>query len=200
MAIPLPAAVRITRAPMRLVVPGQNVLRSPYTGDRQVFSPGPGYYTGRHVISDIGETINGVYHAPRRLMESFLNRLHGVSGVMELPVCRPAEGPLAAGTALSVTSASIVSGVVVVVAANASAGGLLRGDLVSIGNRLYELAADMTATGMSLIPAVIPAASAEIRWEDVKVRASLTEQSAGDIGAHNPDFSGPWTLEWVEAF
>lgn len=180
---------------MRLVMPNQTVLSSYYTAEEMVLSPAPGRFVGSHSISDIGAGGED----PRPQMESFLAKLQGRMNLMSLPVHRDPRGSLDAGDALSVSAAEIVGGVLSATVAGAEEGGLLDGDIVSIGNRCYILVADMTATRLSLLPAVVPVVGTAIVWEDARVVARLTEQSAEQVASHRPDYSGPWELEWTEA-
>ena len=133
--IPFPAGVMITRSDLEMVHPGQVVLRSIYGAGSQVLGRGPGHWRGRLEIAETDRCSDD----QRRAVEAFLSRLRGALNTFEAPIERASSGSLEAGTKLTVSTAMLSSGVVTVTGA---AEGLLTGDYVSIGDRLYQLTSD----------------------------------------------------------
>ncbi len=98
------------------------------------------------------------------------------------------------------SAATNASGVVKVIVTGATSG-LVAGDYVSIGGRLYQLtkglASDQDGPYFEVEPPVTPARNADILWEDVTCLARLTGERRRPA-SWTPDFGGPWTLEWEE--
>ena len=193
--IPFPADVMITRSDLEMVHPGQVVLRSIYGAGSQVLGRGPGHWRGR---LEIGET-DRASDDQRRAVEAFLSRLRGALNTFEAPIARPSSGSLEAGTKLTATAATLVSGVLTV-AVTGAATGLAAGDYVRIGDRLYQLTSDHQGSQFTVEPPAVPAAPAAgqaVVWENVTCLARMAgEDGAG--GGWTPDFGGPWVLDWIE--
>ena len=94
------------------------------------------------------------------------------------------------------SAAANTSGVVEVTVTGA-ASGLVAGDYVSIGNRLFQLTSDLDGFKFKVEPPVAPS-SGTILWEDVTCLARLKGERRRP-SSWTPDFGGPWTLEWEEA-
>ena len=132
-------------------------------------------------------------------METFLSRLRGALNTFEVPIERPGSGSLDAGTKLTASTATLVSGVLTVTVTGA-AEGLLTGDYVRIGDRLYQLTSDHQGSRFTVEPPAVPpapAAGQAVVWENVTCLARMAgEDGAG--GGWTPDFGGPWVLDWIE--
>ena len=142
--ISFPSWVLVTRSDLSLAHPGQIVLRSVYGAGTQVLSRGPGHWTGRLVIAETDRTSDAL----RRRVESFLTQLRGLENTFECPIYRPSAGSLAAATALSVTAvAKYNTSDEIEITVSGAAEGLVKGDYVRIGNRLYQLTSDLAEVG-----------------------------------------------------
>ena len=194
--IPFPPGVLVTRSDLALQHPGQIVLKSVYGAGTQVFGRGPGYWTGRIELAETDRSRD----AQRRAVETFLSRLRGAENTFEVPIERPSSGTLAAGTALTASAAAITSGALEITVSKTE--GLVAGDYVRIGGRLYQLAADHAASKFTAEPPAVPATvPAPVEWEDVTVLARLAvrDRGAGLASPWTPDFGGPWVIDWEEA-
>ena len=191
--IDFPSGVPIVRADLEMDHPGQVVLRSIYGAGSQVLGRGPGHWRGRLEIAETDRPSDD----QRRAVETFLSRLRGALNTFEAPIERASSGSLEAGTKLTVSTAMLSSGVVTVTVTGA-AEGLLTGDYVSIGDRLYQLTSDHQGSQFTVEPPVLPAAGQAVVWENVTWLARpASEDGAG--GGWTPDFGGPWTIDWEEA-
>lgn len=195
--IEFPSELLVTRSDLSLQHPGQVVLRSVYGAGTQVLGRGPGYWTGRLEIAETDHPTD----AQRRAMELFLTRLRGAENTFKVPLCRPSGGTLTAGTSLEVSASTNTSGVVEVTVTGATTG-LVKGDYVSIGGRLYQLTSNQMTNNLGgskfqVEPPVTPD-TGRILWEDVTCLARLAGERRRPAG-WTPDFGGPWTLEWEEA-
>ncbi len=191
--IPFPTGVPIVRSDLELIHPGQTVLRSLYGAGSQALSRGPGYWRGRLELAETDRASEGL----RRAVELFLARLRGLENIFEAPIERPAAGVPINRTNLTVGKASNQGGVVTVTV-DGAASGLLAGDYVRIGGRLYQLATDHLVNKFAVEPPLAPITGQSIVWENVTCLARLTGEGRAR-GARTPDFSGPWTIEWEEA-
>ena len=193
--IPFPPGVMITRSDLEMVHPGQVVPRSIYGAGSQVLGRGPGHWRGRLEIAETDRCSDD----QRRAVEAFLSRLRGALNTFEAPIERASSGSLAAGTKLTVSMAALSSGVLTVTVTGA-AEGLLTGDYVSIGDRLYQLTSDHQGSQFTVEPPAVPTAPAAgqaVVWENVTCLARMAgEDGAG--GGWTPDFGGPWVLDWIE--
>jgi len=73
-----------------------------------------------------------------------------------------------------------------------------KGDYLRIGDRLYNYVESADAgTSAFLYPQAVPADGAMVKPAPT-VRARLSDEQPAMM-AKNPDFAGPWTLNWVEA-
>lgn len=190
--IDFPSELLVTRSDLSLQHPGQVVLRSVYGAGTQVLGRGPGYWMGQLEIAETDHNTD----SQRRAMELFLTQLRGAENTFKVPLYRPSGGTLAKGTVLSVSSATNTSGVVEVTVTGA-ASGLVKGDYVSIGNRLFQLTSGLDAFKFEVEPPVTPSGGS-ILWEDVTCLARLKGERRRP-SSWTPDFGGPWTLEWEEA-
>lgn len=180
-------------------------MTSVYTGRTQVLTRGPGYFYGELRISPNPTQVEDEdYHVTKaklqRLMESFLARLVGISGEILVPTCRPSQGTVEAGTTMSSGAASLVSGICQVSVSGHGSGRLVEGDYVSIDDRLYILVSDQAGSTIRLLPAVLPSRATTLVWEDVTCVGRLNPDSADNLNSLNPDFAGPWHIEWTESF
>ncbi len=191
--IPFPPGVPVTRSDLALAHPGQIVLRSPYGGGTQVLGRGPGIWSGR---LEIGPADRASV-ADRRAVEAFLARLRGAGNTFEAPLHRPSGGSLVAGAELSVQAAGIYAGGLRVWA-DGSSEGLVAGDYVRIGERLYQLVSDLRGGRCELEPPATPSAGRGIAWEGVTCLARRTGPER-EPWRLDPDFAGPWAIEWEEA-
>ena len=86
--------------------------------------------------------------ALRRRVESFLTQLRGLEKTFECPIYRPSAGSLADATVLSVTDvAKYHTSDEIEITVSGAAEGLVKGDYVRIGNRLYQLTSDLAEVG-----------------------------------------------------
>ena len=192
--IPFPSNVLVTRSDLTLTHPGQTALRSLYGAGTQVLGRGPGYWTGR---IEIAET-DAASEAQGRAMELFLTRLRGLENTFEVPIHRESGGTLEAGTSLTVSAVAKASGIVQITVTGAETG-LVAGDYVRIGNRLYQLTTDQAASKFRLEPPVLPVVGATVVWEEVTCLARIAHERRPPLLLRSPDFGGPWTIEWEEA-
>ena len=191
--ITFPSAVRVTRCDLSLAHPGQTVLRSLYGAATQVLGRGPGHWTGRIEIAETDRATD----AQRRAVEIFLTQLRGAENTFNCPIYRPSAGSLAADTVLAVTAAANTSGDVEITVSGATEG-LVKGDYVRIGGRLYQLASDHSSSKFTVEPPAVPEVGDDVVWEDVPCLARLASDR-GAVLSLTPDFGGPWTIEWEEA-
>ena len=194
--IDFPSDVLIVRSDLALQHPGQIVLRSIYGPGSQVLSRGPGYWSGRIEIAESDISTD----AQRRAVETFLAQLRGAENTFEVPIERPSAGDLTAGTSLTVSAAALSSGELEVTVSGAT-DGLVAGDYVRIGGRLYLLTSDLDTSKCTVEPPAVPETSEDVVWEDVTCLARL---AAGDGGGSipllwTPEFGGPWVIDWEEA-
>ena len=191
--IPFPPGVMITRSDLEMVHPGQVVLRSIYGAGSQVLGRGPGHWRGRLEIAETDRCSDD----QRRAVEAFLSRLRGALNTFEAPIERASSGSLEAGTKLTASAAPLSSGVVTVTVME-EAVGLLTGDYVRIGDRLYQLTSDHQGSQFTVEPPVVPTipeAGKAVVWENV---TCLARMAGEDGGGWTPDFGGPWVLDWIE--
>ena len=191
--IQFPSTALITRSNLNLAHPGQTVLRSIYGSGSQVLGRGPGYWRGRLEIAETDHASDG----QRRQVELFLTCLRGAENTFEAPILRPSSGTLEAATTLTVSAAAQSAGVVQITVTGAEEG-LIRGDYVRIGKRLYQLATDHGSSQFIVEPPVIPLVGAAVIWEDVTCLARLSPDRRA-VSSWTPEFAGPWTIEWEEA-
>ena len=191
--ITFPSNVIVTRSDLELVHPGQTVLRSIYGTGAQVLGRGPGFWRGR---LGIAETDMGS-DAQRRAIELFLTKLRGAVNTFECPIHRPSAGTLEAGKTLTVSAAALSAGVLITV--TGATEGLVSGDYVRIGDRLYQLSAPHANSNFTVEPPVKPDAGDDIVWEEVTCLARLAPRQSSVRSNLTWDFGGPWTLEWEEA-
>ena len=191
--ITFPAGAEVTRSDLYLRLPGQIVLQSIYGSGSQVYSRGPGYWSGR---LEIGQT-DFASDAIRRRVELFLTRLRGRENEFAAPVERPSVGNLLASMVLTLSAAAIVSSELQITVTGAATG-LVTGDYVRINGRLYQLTSDLAAGVFTAEPPAVPQQVGDrVVWEDVTCRARLAGE--GPTSLWTPDFGGPWVLDWEEA-
>ena len=79
--------------------------------------------------------------------------------------------------------------------------GLVAGDYVSIAERLYQLSTDLVGGAFNFEPPLPPAMGDQVKWENVTVFARLSGNSveSGIPSSRTRDFSGGWSIEYVEA-
>ncbi len=194
--IDFPSGVPIARSDLALQHPGQIVLRSIYGAGTQVYGRGPGHWSGRIEIAESDISTD----AQRRAVETFLAQLRGAENTFEVPIERPSAGDLTEDTSLTVSAAAISSGELEVTVSGAT-DGLVAGDYVRIGVRLYLLTSDLDTSKCTVEPPAVPDTSEDVVWEDVTCLARLAVGGGG--GAipllWTPDFGGPWAIDWEEA-
>ena len=196
MLIQFPSDALITRSDLGLRHTGQVALRSIYGAGTQVLGRGPGYWAGRLEIAPTDRFTD----ATRRAVEMFLSRLRGVLNTFEVPIHRPSSGTLAAGTALTVSVATMIASGALEITVMGAARRLVVGDYVRIGGRLYQLATDMVASKFTVEPPAMPPTGSAVLWENVTCRARLAESREGGlVSSWTPDFGGPWVIDWEEA-
>ena len=196
--ITFPSSVLVVRSDLGLAHPGQTVLRSIYGAGSQVLTRGPGHWAGR---LEIAETDAGT-DSQRRSAEVFLARLRGAENTFEVPIERPSGGTLAANTSLTASAASITSGELEITVSETE--GLVAGDYVRIGDRLYQLINDQSDSKFKAEPPEKPAITdpaPSVVWEDVTCLARLLIQDRGSglATSWTPEFGGPWVIDWEEA-
>ena len=193
--IDFPSDVLIVRSDLALQHPGQIVLRSIYGAGTQVYGRGPGHWSGRIEIAESDISTD----AQRRAVETFLAQLRGAENTLEVPIERPSAGDLTAGTSLTVSAAALSSGELEVTVSGAT-DGLVAGDYVRIGGRLYLLTSDLDTSKCTVEPPAVPDTSEDVVWEDVTCLARLAVGGGGSIPLlWTPDFGGPWAIDWEEA-
>ena len=193
--IDFPSDVLIVRSDLALQHPGQIVLRSIYGPGSQVLSRGPGHWSGQIEIAESDISTD----AQRRAVETFLAQLRGAENTFEVPIERPSAGDLTASTSLTVGAAALSSGELEVTVRGAT-DGLVAGDYVRIGGRLYLLTSDLDTSKCTVEPPAVPGTSEDVVWEDVTCLARLAVGGGGSIPLlWTPEFGGPWAIDWEEA-
>ena len=195
--IDFPPVVLIVRSDLALQNPGQIVLRSIYGPGSQVLSRGPGHWAGQIEIAETDISTD----AQRRAVETFLAQLRGAENTFEVPIERPSAGDLTASTSLTVSAAALSSGELEVTVSGAT-DGLVAGDYVRIGGRLYLLTSDLDTSKCTVEPPAVPDTSEDVVWEDVTCLARLAVGGGGGGSIPllwTPDFGGPWAIDWEEA-
>ena len=192
--IDFPSDVLIVRSDLALQHPGQIVLRSIYGAGTQVYGRGPGHWSGRIEIAESDISTD----AQRRAVETFLAQLRGAENTFEVPIERPSAGDLTAGTSLAVSAAAISSGELEVTVSGAT-DGLVAGDYVRIGGRLYLLTSDLDTSKCTVEPPAVPDTSEDVVWEDVTCLARLAVGGGSIPLLWTPEFGGPWAIDWEEA-
>ena len=189
--MPLAVVDQITRSDISLGHPGQSVLTSLYGSGSQVLGRGPGYWNGRLQFGQTDRYTDGT----RAAVDLFFARLRGALNTFEAPLFRPSRGSLAAGTVLTVDS--VASGTINVTGALV---GLVAGDYVSIGERLYQLSSDLSGGAFDFEPPFDPAVGDQVKWENVSCFARLSGRSVerGVVSPRTMDFTGGWSIEWEE--
>ena len=195
--IPFPSGDWVIRSDLALLHPGQIVLRSIYGAGSEVFGRGPGHWAGRLEIAQTDRATD----AQRRAVETFLSRLRGRENVFEVPIERPSAGTLTAGTALVASGTAISSGALEITVTGA-ASGLVAGDYVRMGDRLYQLVTDHQNSTFTVEPPALPPAGVAVVWENVTCLARLGGEGreSGLSSSWTPDFGGPWVIDWEEAY
>ena len=193
--IDFPSDVPIVRSDLALQHPGQIVLQSIYGAGTQVYGRGPGYWSGRIEIAESDIPTD----AQRRAVETFLAQLRGAENTFEVPIERPSAGDLTAGTSLTVSAAALSSGELEVTVSGAT-DGLVVGDYVRSGGRLYLLTSDLDTSKCTVEPPAVPDTSEDVVWEDVTCLARLAVGGGGGSIPllWTPDFGGPWAIDWEE--
>ena len=138
--------------------------------------------------------------AQRRAVETFLAQLRGAENTFEVPIERPSAGDLTEDTPLAVSAAALSSGELEVTVSGAT-DGLVAGDYVRIGGRLYLLTSDLDTSKCTVEPPAVPDTSEDVVWEDVTCLARLAVGGGGGSIPllWTPDFGGPWAIDWEEA-
>ena len=182
----------VRRVTLGFQYPSQSV-QEPLSGSLRAFRRSPPRFGGDIVIA---ETDDAGY---ARDVELFLARAGVAAADFELDIRRAPRGSLLAGTALTVSASAIASGILTLSFAGA-ADGLVAGDYVTAGGRLYILTSDMASGSAGALPAVEPAAGAAVEWEAPFAVARLhpqeTEQFQSAVDASGID--GPWIWTWQE--
>ena len=135
-----------------------------------------------------------------REVRAFITSLEAQANTFDAPILGH-SGELPDGTTLTLASApSINGGLLRVVISGAPAGaGLLRGDMVTIGQQLFELQSDMAAGIANLLPArIIGAMGDPVEWQHPTQKARLIENgvNVSRDGLPNGKLQGPWSLSW----
>ena len=181
----------ITSVSMQLVHESQVVLRSPWTGDRQVLNRGYPHWAG--TVDFGGQPVEG---ALWRRLEAFFASLDGAGNFFELPHYRPlmaletrVQGTRMARERIETLTRSNVSA--------------LPGQAVRAGNRLFRI----RTVGQRLLvldpqvplpPDTILRAANSTSGAASTVRAAAAEP-AGPLMRRLKSTAGPWTLAWREA-
>ena len=183
----------VTNLRLGPIIPSQSI-HSDIGGRDKVFSRSDFLWQGGFTIAETDD------RKLARQIELFLARLHQAEHTVRLDIDRPPMGDIPAGTALAVSAAAIADGDLVISVGGAQREGLLEGDYVQIGGRLYIVDSDMAAGSFRALPAVPPAAAAPIIWEAPYVVARLGIDDAEQfLTAKDASFTGPWSFDFREA-
>lgn len=191
MLIPFPD-VPVTRCPISPINEGQFALRSLYGSGSQVLARGPGSWRGTIELA----ARNSSTDADRRAVEVFITRLRGQENTFNVPLQRRSAGTLAAGTAIYVTAAAINNNGLLRITTGVATG-LAYGDYVRIEDRLYHVTGIHASSTFQVEPPFVPPVAARITWENPTCLARLSSDE-DVIYSWNPDFYGPWPLDWIE--
>lgn len=169
----------------------QSVQSAPF-GRRHVIDQGLPVWGGGFTIAETDD------ERLARAVELFLVRMRGAANTVRLDIDRPPQGPLESGTALTVASSQIADGQLNLTLSGAQAG-IVAGDYLQIGGRLYIADSDLAAGVVRVAPEVAPADGESVVWESPYVVASLEIADEGLLLTHeDADFHGPWSLDWIE--
>ena len=174
----------------RLAQPNQVTVRS--QGSTQVLSRGRGRWQGEVDIGLMGSTQEA------QEVTAWINALQGSANEFEIPMHQDAE--LAGSPTVTVASSRVVAGVLELTMPITTPG-FLRGNMVRIGSRAYQLVSDqVVGSGSSTItvaPNVAPANGSRIVYADATMQVRLREEPPFSYAT--PYFVGPWTLFVEEA-
>lgn len=192
---------------MRMVFPGQDVVRSRYSGQAQVVGRGPGHWAGSVTWLPATRAHVGVLSAFFACIEGEANHTR-----IPLPASRyaPLVAPPSGFRASAADTGTISSGAgtmtVSVRKDTAHNYTIMRGSMVNIGTRLYQVIVAHASvqgalgneTDMNVVPLapVAVGASLSLAAPFVRARAAVSEQ--GLIG-HTGHVNDPVVWDWEEA-
>ena len=191
--VPTALADRITQVDMRLGMPQQSVLRSPWTGGVQILNRGYARWSGTAQIAPSGRPIAS-RHDEWGVIEAFFGSLQGAENTFDLPHHRP--GAVLADNTTIVNSQTQGDGVLRH-RLSAVERGLQVGQMINAGTQTYIVAEIQTGRWLVLYPQrVIANMTALVSSTTIRVRAA---GSTGITSPLTPDRPGPWSLQWEEA-
>ncbi len=192
-SVAFPAAANVTRSTLSMAFPGQVVHRPLFGAAAQVLERGAGHWRG---ITTIGEAQGEDAEA----IEAFFAAMHGATNHTELPHYRPTLALSAPAPIITVEAGAGESQIIVLEVQNARPGMFFR-----VGARSYIVTAvnDHQTEDDRQVLTIQPAALLAIGNEvtaSTTIRASSATAGAGVSTSASPDWSGPWSFEWVEYY
>ena len=189
--VDFPSAAGLASFAIEPWVPGQIVLRSPFTGSIQILNRGYASWRGAAEIAP--EDATGETTA--KAIEAFLASLEGQENWTALPLDRPTVAAGTTGTVETIANAldgtishRLVSSITVAI-----------GDWLVSGTRCY-LVRDVDSQGDELtLDPQIPLAVGDTLGPATTIRARA-QQTRSRPMRRTRDFWGPWRFDWEEAF
>lgn len=182
-----------------LIWPGQRVHESVYTGDIQTISRGIGRWSGTFVWPTLGRTDNADWI---REIDAFFAMAEGAVNVFDIPW--PAEqrqiDAIPRGTDVRLLSAARTGSTIEATLNHAD--GLLKGDRVTIDNKMFMLTTNLVNGVCTLSPhraLTVPTGGLAVNWQSPTVRARLTQSNPVSV-TRNVDWAGPWSASFVDIF
>lgn len=194
------SAVPVIGFSKRMVFPGQDVVRSRYTGQVQVVGRGPGHWAGSITWLPAERAHIDALSVLFACLEGEANSVD-----LTLPASRYASTHQhGAGHRASTTGAGTIANGVLTVPVQKDAGSgaiqVATGGHVNIGARLYQCVHGvifLTTANMQVVPVARPASGATltINAPFVRVRAALSDQG---LISHVGHVNDPVVLDWEE--
>ena len=147
--VPTALADRITQVDMRLGMPQQSVLRSPWTGGVQILNRGYARWSGTAQIAPSGRPIAS-RHDEWGVIEAFFGSLQGAENTFDLPHHRP--GAVLADNTTIVNSQTQGDGVLRH-RLSAVERGLQVGQMINAGTQTYIVAEIQTSSMVGFVSA-----------------------------------------------
>ena len=191
--IPFPSVAKIRSIPLHVILPGQLIQRSIFTGTRQVLNRGFGIWSGTVEI----ELKHSATEAAREAgeIESFLNALKGGENFTRIPVHRPTISAASGAIDAIINNPDGTISFTLAVAPTA-AQGFRAGAVVSVGKRMFMLRSLGIGGTITLDPQM-PLPIGTVLEPVTTVRAHRPEGSRNP-GRHTPSLRGPWSFAWEE--
>ena len=185
--VDFPQDANVVSQQINLDRPGVVAHKSPYTGHEILLDRGSGRFSGQLII---GET-NDPSHAES--IESWLLSLISQSGVGDIPLNRETVDDLESSVQTNTYERGELN-----ITLSSEIGNLDAGKYIRVGNRLLIITKLLSKSKFTYNPQIpIPANTRVSQVTSIRIRLQNAEQIDNLI--RNPDWYGPWTVNWVEA-